>query len=62
MAFLTSSGANLTPFALTTPSVRFEPLYKIFGALIEGGRFAEDSPLERDGFEPSVPQRQPSAP
>jgi hypothetical protein len=26
-----------------------------FGTLIEGVRFAVDSPLERDGFEPSVP-------
>jgi hypothetical protein len=28
----------------------------VFGALIEEVRFAVDSPLEGDGFEPSVPQ------
>jgi hypothetical protein len=27
----------------------------VFGALIEEVRFAVDSPLEGDGFEPSVP-------
>ena len=30
-------------------------LGKLFGALIEEGRFARDSPLEGGGFEPSVP-------
>ena len=27
----------------------------LIGALIEGVRFATDSPLEEEGFEPSVP-------
>jgi hypothetical protein len=31
-------------------------LGNIFGAPIEEVRFARDSPLEGDGFEPSVPQ------
>jgi hypothetical protein len=32
-----------------------DPPGKIFGALIEEVRFAEDSPLEQAGFEPPVP-------
>jgi hypothetical protein len=32
--------------------------HEIFGTLIEGVRFAMDSPLEGDGFEPSVPVRE----
>jgi hypothetical protein len=28
----------------------------LIGALSEGGRFAPGSPLEGDGFEPSVPR------
>ena len=28
----------------------------LIGALIEGVRFATDSPLEGEGFEPSVPR------
>jgi hypothetical protein len=32
------------------------PLGNIFGALIKRVRFAADSPLEENGFEPSVPR------
>ena len=34
-------------------------LGNIFGAPIEEVRFARDSPLEGDGFEPSVPRKAP---
>ena len=33
-------------------------LGNIFGAPIEEVRFARDSPLEGDGFEPSVPRKE----
>src|SRR5882757_216342 len=33
----------------------------VFGALIEEVRFAVDSPLEGDGFEPSVPRQKDNA-
>ena len=32
----------------------------LIGALIEGVRFATDSPLEEEGFEPSVPRMRDS--
>ena len=38
-------------------AVRFTDRQPIFGAPIEEVRFARDSPLEGDGFEPSVPRQ-----
>jgi hypothetical protein len=35
---------------------------ELFGALIEEVRFALDSPLEGDGFEPSVPREEEIGP
>ena len=39
-----------------SPDLLGPPEIRIYRALMKGGRFAADSTLEGDGFEPSVPR------